>query len=282
MTLRWVREKNVSNRFLHLIFHATVASDTMKTPSDHITVHYPMTSPVRRHTAAVWRRARPSRAMAYMVLLFLTTDRGTRPNEIARLWLHDLWSSARLTWQATMAAIFGSNWLRRPDERISMIRDASEHARQAIVQREPEMMSPFILAMVGQVPLRRLIELIRENPAQWNRDRPEISALPGAPEFLQDIDRILEGRADEVSWAVPASTAQSSHVQGVTDRNVRSLRPGDAIILDPMPRMMSLSELLRRARAIALRCSDDRRLFTVETVEFPEPERFCVAIHRRS
>ena len=254
----------------------------MKTPPDHITVHYPMTSPVHRHTAAVWRRVRPSRAMAYMVLLFLINSRGTRPNEIARLWLHDLWSSARLTWQATMAAMFGSNWLRRQDERIQMIRDASEHARQATVQREQEMMSSFILAMIGQVPLRRLIELIRENPSQWNRDRPEISALPGAPEFLQDIDHILEGRTDQVSWAVSASTCQSSHVQGVTDRNVRSLRPGDAIILDPTPRMMSLSELLRRVRAIALRCSDDRRLFTVETIEFPESDQFCVAIHRRS
>jgi len=254
----------------------------MKTPSNHITVHYPMTGRTPRSSSYVWRRARPSRAMAYMVLLFLTTDRGTRPNDIARLWLHDLWSSARLTWQATMAAIFGVTWLRRPDERIRMIRDASEHARQVTVQREQEMMSPFILTMIGQVPLRRLIELIRENPIQWNRDRPEISALPGAPEFLQDIDHILEGRADQVSWAMTPTTRQSSVIRGVTDRNVRSLRPGDAIILDPMPRMMSLPELVRRARAIALRCSDDRRLFTVETVEFPEPERFCVAIHRRS
>lgn len=220
--------------------------------------------------------------MAYMVLLLFTTDRGTRPNDIARLWLHDLWSSARLTWQATMAAMFGSSWLRRPDERVSMIRDASEHARQAIVQREPEMMSPFILAMIGQVPLRHLIELIRENPIQWNRDRPEISALPGAPEFLQNIDHILEGRADQVSWAVPAPTGQSSHIKGLSDRAIRSLRPGDAIVLNPAPRMMSLSELLRRARVIALRCSDDRRLFTVETVEFPESDQFCVAIHRRS
>lgn len=254
----------------------------MKTPSDHITVHYPMTSPVHRHTAAVWRRARPSRAMAYVVLFFLTTDRDTRPHDIARLWLHDLWSSARLTWQATMAAMFGSNWLRRQDERIQMIRDASEHARPAIVQREPEMVTPFILAMIGQVPLRHLIELIRENPDQWNRDRPEISALPGAPDFLRDIDHILEGRADQVSWMMAPTTRQSSHIQGVTDRNIRSLRPGDAIILDPAPRMMSLSELLRRARAVALRCSDNRRLITVETVEFPESDHFCVAIHRRS
>lgn len=258
------------------------SSDTMKTPSDHITVHYPMTGRTPRTSNYVWRRARPSRAMAYMVLLFLSTDRDSRPNEIARSWLHDLWSSARLTWQATMAAIFGVTWLRRPNERIQMVRDASERPRQAIVQRGPEMTSPFILAMIGQVPLRRLIELIRENPDQWNRDRPEILELPGAPEFIQDIDHILEGRADQVSWAMAAPTHQSSHIQGVTDRNVRSLRPGDAIVLDPAPRMMSLSELLRRARAVALRCSDDRRLFTVETVEFPESDQFCVAIHRRS
>jgi hypothetical protein len=45
---------------------------------------------------------------------------------------------------------------------------------------------------------------------------------------------------------------------------------------------MSLALLVKKVNAIALRCSDDRRLFTVETVEFPEPDKFCVAIHRRS
>jgi hypothetical protein len=60
------------------------------------------------------------------------------------------------------------------------------------------------------------------------------------------------------------------------------MRPGDAFILDPASRGMSLALLLKKASAIALRCSDDRRLFTVEAVEFPEPDHFCVAIHRRS
>lgn len=254
----------------------------MKTPPDHITVHYPMTGRTPRSSSYVWRRARPSRAMAYMVLLFLTTDRGTRPNDIARLWLHDLWSSARLTWQATMAAIFGVTWIRRPDERIQMIRDASEHAHQAIVQREPEMMSPFILAMIGQVPLRRLIELIRENPSQWNRDRPEISALPGAPEFLQDIDHILEGRADEVSWAPRPDSHDQAHVAGINHRQMRTLRPGDTVLLDPTSRGLSVKELERRCRVIALRETDDRHSYSVTTIELDEPQRFCVAIHRRN
>jgi hypothetical protein len=254
----------------------------MKTPPDHITVHYPMTGRTLRHSSYVWRRARPSRAMAYIVLLFLSTDRGTRPNEIARLWLHDLWSSARLTWQATMAAMFGVTWIRRPDERISMIRDASERPHQVIVQREPEMMSPFILAMIGQVPLRRLIELIRENRSQWNQDQTEILRLPGALEFIQDINHILEGHADRVSWAPRPSSHDQSHVAGISHRQMRTLRPGDTVLLDPVSRGISVKELERRCRSIALRETDDRHSYSVATVELDEPQRFCVAIHRKS
>jgi hypothetical protein len=180
-----------------------------------------------------------------------------------------------------MAAMFGSSWLLRPNERIQMIRDASEHARQVIVHPEPGMMSPFILAMVGQVPLRRLIELIRESRAAWNRDLPEILQLPGAADFCRDIDHILNGHQDQVSWAGVARSVKSGLIQGVTERSIRALRPGDALLLEPASRDQSVSVLLKNARSVCLSSSDDRRLYTAETVEYPETGNFCVAIRRR-
>lgn len=253
----------------------------MKPPPDHITVHYPMTSPTRRHASCVWRRANPSRCMAFMALVYLSHP-DSPERRLAAKWLVDFRSASRLNFMATMASMFGSRWLQSSDHRVLSLRNLDASDCHEVDPRDAGLWMPFMLCMVGQVRVEALVELIRENPELWESDLTRVRAIPGSDRLLSDVQRILESRHDEVSWAVPTSTRQSSVIRGVTDRNVRSLRPGDAIILDPMPRMMSLPELIRRARAIALRCSNDRRLFTVEAVEFPEPERFCVAIHRRS
>jgi len=254
----------------------------MKTPSDHITIHFPMTGRTPRDSSYVWRRARPSRAMAYMVLLFFTSTPDSLVHDTACRWLRHFWLSARLNWKATMAAMFGVSWVRQPDKRISAIRAVSEKDCPAIEDSHDRFVVPFILAMIGQVPLQGLVELIRENRGQWDSDRADILRLPGAIDFCRDIDCILEGRTADVSWIESRTSRNASPIRGVTDRSVRSMRPGDALVLDPASRGMSLSGLLQKARAIALRCSSDRRLFTVETVEFPESDHFCVAIHRRS
>jgi hypothetical protein len=220
--------------------------------------------------------------MAYMVLLFFTSTPGSLANDTARRWLRQFWLSARLNWQATMAAMFGVSWIRQQDERVLAIRAASEQDCPAIEDSHDRFIVPFILAMIGQIPFRGFLELVRENRGQWDADRADILRLPGSDRLHADIQAILENRPDEVSWIGSLPSRHSSPIRGVTDRSVRSMRPGDAFVLDPASRGMSLSGLLQKARAIALRCSDDRRLFTVETVEFPEPDKLCVAIHRRS
>ena len=256
-------------------------SAAMKPPPDHIAVHYPMTSPTRRHTACVWRRANPSRCMAFMTLVFLSS-RHLPEGRLAARWLIDFGAASRLNFMATMASMFGSRWLQSSDHRVLSIRNLDASDCLNVDPEEAGLWMPFMLCMVGQMRVEGLVDLIRDNPLHWKRDLPRVRAIPGSDRLLADIDLILAGRHDEVSWAVPASTQRSSAIRGVSDQKVRSMRPGDAIILDPMSRLMSLSELLRRSRAVALRCSDYRRLFTVETVEFPETKKLCVAIHRRS
>ena len=253
----------------------------MKPPSDHVTVHFPMTSSVRRHTAAVWRRARPSRCMAFMVLVFLSYPDSPERRFAAR-WLIEFGASARLNFMATMAAMFGSNWLQSQNHRVLAIRNLNASDCLDVDPREAGMWMPFMLCMVGQVRVEGLIDLIRDNPELWESDLPRVRAIPGSDRLLADIQAILESRHDEVSWIRSLPSRQASPVRGVTDRSVRSMRPGDAFILDPASRGMSLALLVKKVNAIALRCSDDRRLFAVETVEFPEPDKFCVAIHRRS
>ncbi len=255
----------------------------MKTPSDHITVHFPMTGRTLRNSSHVWRRARPSRAMAYVVLLFFTSTPDSLVHDTARRWLRQFWSSARLNWQATMAAMFGVSWIRQQDERVLALRAASERDCPAIEDSHDRFIVPFILAMIGQVPLRGLLELIRENRGQWDSDRSDILRLPGAVDFCRDIDCILEGRSDDVSWARSSENLHDrSHVSGINHRQMRSLRAGDSVLLDPLSRGLSLRELERRCQAIALRESDDRHLYSVSTVEMPETGKLCVAIHRRS
>jgi hypothetical protein len=240
-----------------------------------------MTSPTRRHASCIWRRANPSRCMAFMALIYLSRP-DSPERRLAARWIIDFGAASRLNFMATMASMFGSRWLQSSDHRVLSLRNLSASDCLNVDPSEAGLWTPFMLCMVGQVRVEGLVELIRDNPLHWERDLPRVRAIPGSDRLLSDIQSILEGRADEVSWAMPAATGQPSVIRGLTDRNVRSLRPGDAIILDPASRLMSLSELLKRSRAVALRCSDDRRLFTVETTEYPETGNFCVAIRRRS
>jgi hypothetical protein len=136
--------------------------------------------------------------------------------------------------------------------------------------------------MVGQVRVEGLVDLIRDNPLHWERDLPRVRAIPGSDRLLADLDLILAGRHDEVSWAASVCKDSPEFIQGLTERSVRSMRPGDALILEPASRSISVSTLLKRARSVALSCSDDRRLYIANSVEYPEAGNFCVAICRQS
>jgi len=253
----------------------------MKPPLDHITIHYPMTGRIRKSSAVVWRRARPSRCMAFMTLVFLSS-RHLPEGRLAARWLIDFGAASRLNFMATMAAMFGSGWLRSSDHRVLSLRNLSASDCLEVDPEEAGLWLPFMLCMVGQVRVEGLVDLIRDNPLHWERDLPRVRAIPGSDRLLADLDLILAGRHGEVSWAASVCKDSPEFIQGLTERSVRSMRPGDALILEPASRSISLSGLLKKAGSVALGCSDDRRLYTTDTIEYPEAGNFCVVIRRRS
>ena len=251
----------------------------VKPPPDHITVHYPMTGRIHKSSAVVWRRARPSRCMAFMTLVFLSS-RHLPEGRLAARWLIDFGAASRLNFMATMAAMFGSRWLQSSDHRVLSLRNLSASDCLDVDPEEAGLWMPFMLCMVGQVRVEGLTELIRDNPLHWERDLPRVKAIPGSDRLLADVDLILAGRHGEVSWAVPVRGESPELIQGLTERSVRSMRPGDALILEPASRSISLSGLLKKARSVALGCSDDRRLYTAGTIEYPKAGNFCVVVCR--
>lgn len=214
-----------------------------------------------------------------MTLIFLSYPDSPERTLAAR-WLREFRSSARLNWMATMAAMFGTRWLQSEDEKVLAMRSVSESDSVPSGENPDGLWATFLLVMIGQVPLDSLIDLVRSNLDLWDQEILRISALPGSSRLIDDIRLILSGQHDRVSWNSSPSTKMSSEVSGVNDRVLRGLRRGDAVLADPSSRHMSLSELLRRCRAIAARNTDDRRLYTVDTVEFPDPEQYCVVVRR--
>lgn len=251
----------------------------MNTPTDHITVHFPMTGRTRKNSSFIWRHAKPSRPMAYVTLLLLSNPPGSMLHDFSARWLSLYHSAAPMNWKATMASMFGVRWNMEPDDNIMTVRGVSELAPASRDESGDGLVIPFILAMIGQIPLPAFLDLIRDDPTQWDADLPAIAKLPGAEQLLRDIAFLLEGNADRVSWAGPSSHSRS-HVPGINARQLQSLRRGDAILLDPVPRSMSTRELERRCQSIALSACGYKKHFSVALVEFPSEGERRVAIRR--
>lgn len=252
---------------------------SMNTPTDHITVHFPMTGRTRKTSNFVWRHAKPSRPMAYVTLLLLSNPPKSLLHGFASQWLSLYHSAALLNWKATMASMFGVRWNLKDDENIMHVRGVSEMAPVSRDESQDGLLVPFILAMIGQIPLNGFIELIRNDLVQWDRDLPRIAKLPGSEKFLRDIAYLLEGNSDRVSWAGP-SCRDRSRVPGVSGRQLQALRRGDAMLLDPVPRSMSTRELERRCQSLAIEACGYKKCFIASVVEFPSEGEHRVLIHR--
>lgn len=254
----------------------------MKPPADHIAVHFPMPHRTRTDSSYVWRRARPSRCMAFMTLVFFSYPDDSGEHHVAGRWLATFKKTARLNFMATMAAMFGVRYLSSQDHRATRLRQIDVETFKTPSADDAGLWLSVLMTMVGQLPVMSLKELVLANPELWAADFARVRAIPGADSLVEDLARLISGNYDALSWERSPSTREPSRIRNVNDRTIRALRPGDAMLLSPASRTVSLAELLKRGRAAALRCSDDRRLYSAEVVEFPGPENFCVVIHRKS
>lgn len=179
---------------------------------------------------------------------------------------------------ATMAAMFGVQWLQSDDPRVLSIRHIDASSCLDVDPEQAGLWLPFMLVMVGEIKTRMLVSLIEANPVRWQKELPRIKKIPGSSQLLSDIEHLLAGEPDRVSWAQPRF--KKSAIPHLSERSLNMLRPGDAIVLDPASRKMSLSELLRRATAIAALLTNSRKFYQAATTEFIDKDMFCVVIRR--
>jgi len=244
---------------------------TVKTPTDHIVHFFPMTGRTSKTSAYKWRNTAPSKVLAFLALLYFTSKPGTPERAFAVYMITHTRLEQPLVFMSTMAAMFGVQWKSTRDPKAISLLDLDYPDQPAGEVRCPldafsyDIVIAFIKTMIGQISVTAMTDLIKASPSQWTAAQKRISCVPGSLRLASDLNHLLAGNKHAVSWASAASDIVDSHkIIGVSARTLNGLRRGDGVVISAVARQIPLTELMAKAKHIAAKCTNEKRLYEVK------------------
>jgi hypothetical protein len=240
----------------------------MKKPTDHFTTVYPFAHWIKNRARYPWGFVEPSRPLAYATLLLLSAKRGAETTEALRHWVQDYRAKHPIAFEGTLVRMFSKAW--RQNTRSEVLFVNSNPLSQAALL----ILAYFELASGNSTWSH--FHSVYEELSPHDRDLAfhELRSWSGLELFYKEVELALLGRQEEVSWLKKQNGLPQ--VKGLYLRQVQALLVGDAMSFNADRRMLALSTLHDKVRALIAHWAFDLGKKSFSVIEDAD----CVTVKR--